>query len=143
MTPGDSVAQLHPQALGIHFSRLLRHAWVTVGLFFNLGHHTRHLETIATVISVTAWEMSEDAGYANIKDVHLLMRLINKRASSPKLRTALLGITGLAHTPRTGTSFSLLAFLTGPCQLIWLCTAVGLFQISAAKETNSIRQDIR
>jgi hypothetical protein len=29
-----------PQALGTHFSRLLRHAWVTVGLFFNPGHHT-------------------------------------------------------------------------------------------------------
>jgi hypothetical protein len=40
MTPGDRVAQLHPQALGTHYSRLLRHAWVTVGLFFNPGHHT-------------------------------------------------------------------------------------------------------
>jgi phosphoglucomutase len=34
------VAQLCPQALGTHVSRLLRHAWVTVGLFFNPGHHT-------------------------------------------------------------------------------------------------------
>jgi hypothetical protein len=33
MTPGDRVAQLYPQAPGTHFSRLLRHAWVTVGLF--------------------------------------------------------------------------------------------------------------
>jgi hypothetical protein len=33
------VAQLYPQALGTHFSRLLRHAWVTVGLSFNRGHH--------------------------------------------------------------------------------------------------------
>jgi hypothetical protein len=40
MTPGDRVAQLYPQALGTKFSRLLRHAWVTVGLFFNPGHHT-------------------------------------------------------------------------------------------------------
>jgi hypothetical protein len=40
MTPGDRVVQLYPQALGTHFSRLLRHAWVTVGLFFNPGHHT-------------------------------------------------------------------------------------------------------
>jgi hypothetical protein len=40
MTPGDRVTQLYPQALGTHFSRLLRHAWVTVGLFFNPGHHT-------------------------------------------------------------------------------------------------------
>jgi hypothetical protein len=38
--PGDSVAQLYPQALGTHFSRLLQHTWVTVGLFFNPGHHT-------------------------------------------------------------------------------------------------------
>jgi hypothetical protein len=29
-----------PQALGTHFSRLLRHSWVTVGLLFNPGHHT-------------------------------------------------------------------------------------------------------
>jgi hypothetical protein len=40
MTPGDRVAQVYPQALGNHFSRLLRHAWVTVGLSFNPGHHT-------------------------------------------------------------------------------------------------------
>jgi hypothetical protein len=32
MTPGDRVAQLYRQALGTHFSRLLRHEWVTVGL---------------------------------------------------------------------------------------------------------------
>jgi hypothetical protein len=38
--PGDRVAQLYPQALGTHFSRILRHAWVTVRLFFNPGHHT-------------------------------------------------------------------------------------------------------
>jgi hypothetical protein len=40
MTPRDRVAQLYPQALGTHFSSLLRHAWVIVGLFFNPGHHT-------------------------------------------------------------------------------------------------------
>jgi hypothetical protein len=39
--PADRVAQLYSQALGTHFSRLLRHAGVTVGLFFNPGHHTR------------------------------------------------------------------------------------------------------
>jgi hypothetical protein len=33
------VVQLYPQAPGIHFSRLLRHAWVTVGLFLFPGHH--------------------------------------------------------------------------------------------------------
>jgi hypothetical protein len=37
MTPGYRVAQLYPQGLGTHFIRLLRHAWVTVGLFFNPG----------------------------------------------------------------------------------------------------------
>jgi hypothetical protein len=31
---------IYPQVLGNHFSRLLRHEWVTVGLFFNPGHHT-------------------------------------------------------------------------------------------------------
>jgi hypothetical protein len=40
MTPGDREAQLYPQELGTHFTRLLRHAWVTVGLFFNPGLHT-------------------------------------------------------------------------------------------------------
>jgi hypothetical protein len=40
MAPRDRVAQLYPQALSTHFSRLLRHARVTVGLFFNPGHHT-------------------------------------------------------------------------------------------------------
>jgi hypothetical protein len=29
-----------PQALDTHFSLLLRHAWATLGLFFNPGHHT-------------------------------------------------------------------------------------------------------
>jgi hypothetical protein len=29
------VAQLHPQAPSTHFSRLLRHAWATAGLFFS------------------------------------------------------------------------------------------------------------
>jgi hypothetical protein len=40
MTPGDRVSQLYPQTLGTNFSRLLRHAWATVGLLFNPGHHT-------------------------------------------------------------------------------------------------------
>jgi hypothetical protein len=38
--PRDRMPQLYPQALGTHFSRLLRHAWVTVGLFFNPRHRT-------------------------------------------------------------------------------------------------------
>jgi hypothetical protein len=46
MTPRDRVAQLYPQALGTHFSRLLQHAWVTVGLFFNPSHHKGYPKTI-------------------------------------------------------------------------------------------------
>ena len=38
--PWDWVVQLYPQALGTHFSCLLLHAWGTVELFFNSGHHT-------------------------------------------------------------------------------------------------------
>jgi hypothetical protein len=33
-----------PHALGTPFSRLLQHAWVTVGLFFNPSHHTGYSE---------------------------------------------------------------------------------------------------
>jgi hypothetical protein len=36
---GARVAQLYPQALGAHFSHLLRHVWVTLGLFFTPGYH--------------------------------------------------------------------------------------------------------
>jgi hypothetical protein len=35
ISPGNWVAQLHPQAPSTHFSRLLRHAWATVRLFFS------------------------------------------------------------------------------------------------------------
>jgi hypothetical protein len=59
MTPGDRVAQLYPQALGTHFSRLLRHAWVTVGLFFNPGHHT------GTVNITPHWYHWDDQGTKN------------------------------------------------------------------------------
>jgi hypothetical protein len=38
--PQSRVAQLYPQVPGTHFSRLLRHAWVTVGRFLFPGHHT-------------------------------------------------------------------------------------------------------
>jgi hypothetical protein len=43
ISPRGRVAQLYPQARGTHFSRLLRHAWVTVGLFLFPGHHTGKL----------------------------------------------------------------------------------------------------
>jgi hypothetical protein len=41
ISPRGRVSQLYPRARGTHFSRLLRHAWVTVGLFLFLfhGHH--------------------------------------------------------------------------------------------------------
>jgi hypothetical protein len=34
------VVQLYPQPLGANFSRLLRHSWAMLGLFFTPGHHT-------------------------------------------------------------------------------------------------------
>jgi hypothetical protein len=40
ISPRDRVTQLCPQAPGTQFSRLLRQAWVTVGLFLFPGHHT-------------------------------------------------------------------------------------------------------
>jgi hypothetical protein len=39
-----------PRALGTHFSRLLRHACVTVGLFLFPGHHTGMSLTTATLL---------------------------------------------------------------------------------------------
>jgi hypothetical protein len=44
ISPRGRVAQLYPQTPGTHFSRLLRHAWVTVGLFLFPGHHTGIIE---------------------------------------------------------------------------------------------------
>ena len=43
ITPGTG----YPQALGTHFSRLLRHVWATAGLFFNPGHHTGQFVSIS------------------------------------------------------------------------------------------------
>jgi hypothetical protein len=47
ISPRGRVAQLYPQAPGTHFSRLLRHAWLTVGLLFP-GHHmgTSYISTL-------------------------------------------------------------------------------------------------
>jgi hypothetical protein len=45
ISPRSRVAQLYSQAPGTNFSRLLRHAWVTVGLFLFPGHHTRNMYT--------------------------------------------------------------------------------------------------
>ena len=41
LTPWDWVVQLYPQALSTHFSRLLRHACATLGLFLYPGYHKR------------------------------------------------------------------------------------------------------
>jgi hypothetical protein len=49
ISPRGRVAQLYPWAPDTHFSRLLRHAWVTVGLFLFPGHHTgteKHLDEL-------------------------------------------------------------------------------------------------
>jgi hypothetical protein len=40
ISPRGRVVQLYPHAPDTHFSRLLRHAWVTVGLYLFPGHHT-------------------------------------------------------------------------------------------------------
>jgi hypothetical protein len=40
ISPRGRVAQLYPEAPGTHFIRLLRHAWLTVGLVLFPGHHT-------------------------------------------------------------------------------------------------------
>jgi hypothetical protein len=40
ISPRGRVDQLYPQAPATHFSRLLRHAWFTVGLFLFPGHYT-------------------------------------------------------------------------------------------------------
>jgi hypothetical protein len=51
------VAQLYPQALGTHFSRLLLHEWFTVGLFFNSGHNTgiiTYIPTCNSFVSITS-----------------------------------------------------------------------------------------
>jgi hypothetical protein len=55
MTLGDRVAQLYPQALGTHFSRLLRHEWIAVGLFFNPGHHTGFISSQSTQITTNIY----------------------------------------------------------------------------------------
>jgi hypothetical protein len=38
-----------PQTLGTHFSRLLRHAWATLGLFLSSTHHTETLTKISLI----------------------------------------------------------------------------------------------
>jgi hypothetical protein len=49
---GARVAQLYPQTLGADFSRLLRHAWATLGLFFTPGHHTGALFVIIRIVKM-------------------------------------------------------------------------------------------
>jgi hypothetical protein len=46
---GDWVTQLYPQALGTHLSRLLRHAWATLGLFLYSGHHTEKVSSLRSL----------------------------------------------------------------------------------------------
>jgi hypothetical protein len=61
VTPGNRVTQLYPQALGTHFSRLLRHAWVTVGLVLNPGHHTGNNIISVHIIFPSTCESSSTA----------------------------------------------------------------------------------
>jgi hypothetical protein len=58
MTTGDRVTQLYRQALGTHFSRLLGHAWVTVGLFFNPDHHTGKLLVMGGYTQITTSDIN-------------------------------------------------------------------------------------
>jgi hypothetical protein len=48
------VAQLYPQTLGTHFSRLLRHAWVTVGLFEISSPHGGEYDVQSCLLGYTA-----------------------------------------------------------------------------------------
>jgi hypothetical protein len=52
------VAQLNPQASSTHFSRLLRHAWATVGLFFSpvtKRGEIKIYETIILLLFIWVW----------------------------------------------------------------------------------------
>jgi hypothetical protein len=72
MTPGDRVAQLHPQALGTHFSRLLRHAWVTLGLFFNPGHHTgTYLLIIYSKFNISPTQSTLTVGTGSLNNLRI------------------------------------------------------------------------
>jgi hypothetical protein len=51
------MAQLYPQAAGTHFSRLLRHAWASLGLFLNPGHHAGEYSVYLTF---NFWKYSVD-----------------------------------------------------------------------------------
>jgi hypothetical protein len=55
MTLRDRVTQLYSQALGTHFSHLLRHAWGTLGLFLSSGHHTDRSICIAHISNVLTY----------------------------------------------------------------------------------------
>jgi hypothetical protein len=57
ISPRGRVAQLYPQAPGTHFSRLLRHAWVMVGLFLFPVHHTGECSSVY-LIKVYSFSMN-------------------------------------------------------------------------------------
>jgi hypothetical protein len=61
ISPGDWVAQLYTQAPNTHFSRLLRHIWATLGVFFSpvttRGHRTpQHRKTRTHLIPWVGFE---------------------------------------------------------------------------------------
>jgi hypothetical protein len=74
------VAQLHLQALGTHFSRLLRHAWVTVGLFFNPSFKT----TKQVILSeISGSRGSEYKLYSLLEcELHVILKCSENEVSS-------------------------------------------------------------
>jgi hypothetical protein len=67
MTPGDRVTQLYPQTLGTHFSRLVRHAWVTVGLFLSsVVSHTSKINYILILHCQTSLICTPNPGVFNL-----------------------------------------------------------------------------
>jgi hypothetical protein len=62
--PGDRVTQPYPQTLGTHFSRLLRHAWATLGLFLSSGQHTETCLGYSIVWSSFCRPVVFNRGYA-------------------------------------------------------------------------------
>jgi hypothetical protein len=49
------VTQLYPRALGTLFSRLLRHAWVTLGAILVPGHHRKTRKKLSQISKVTGF----------------------------------------------------------------------------------------
>jgi hypothetical protein len=68
ISPGDWVAQLYPQAPSTHFSRLLRHASATMGLFFSRSPHGIIFNF--TLPFTFSWNLRTDATPKNWHWIH-------------------------------------------------------------------------